>query len=450
MKQIRIGTGSGGCTFERMEPTLELLEQGELDYIVFECLAERTMADAQKAKLQDSSKGYNPMLEERMRAVLPLALAHGTKIISNMGGANTAAAVEKIEEISRELGLTVKIAMVTGDDLTERLSAYQDVPLLDRPGVLRDLEGVISANAYLSGDPIAKALDEGADVVITGRVADPALFVGPLKHEFGWTADQPEKLGQALLLGHLLECAAQLTGGYYADPGYKEVPDLHKLGQPIAQIDETGKFIITKVVGSGGLIREAICREQLLYEITDPAHYITPDGIADFSRVTFTQLDDQRVLAEHASCKGEPDTYKVNIGYQDCWVGFGEISYGGSNALARAQLAADVVQKRWQMRGIAPDEVRVDYIGYNSLYGEEISAAITQSTAHEIRLRITVRTKTQEEAIVFLREVQVLYINGPAGGGGIFTSISQQLSVDNILVPRQDIPYHVRSREVRP
>ena len=450
MKQIRIGAGSGGCAIERMEPTLELLEYGALDYIVFECLAERTMAEAQKEKQQNPAKGYNPMLEERMRAALPLALARGTKIISNMGGANTAAAVDKIEEIARELKLKVKIAMVTGDDLTGQLGAYQDAPLLDRPGVLRDLDGVISANAYLSGDPIAKALDEGADVVITGRVADPALFVGPLKHEFGWSVKQPDKLGQALLLGHLLECAAQLTGGYYADPGYKDVPDLHILGQPIAQIDETGKFIITKVPGSGGLIRESICREQLLYEIDDPAHYITPDGIADFSRVTFTQMDENRVLAEHGSCKGEPDTYKVNIGYQDCWVGFGEISYGGSNALARARLAADIVQKRWQLRGITPDEVRVDYIGYNSLYGEEISAAITPEPAHEIRLRITVRTQTGEEAEALLREVQVLYINGPAGGGGIFTQIARQLSVDNILVPRKDALWRVTFREVYP
>lgn len=448
MKRIRIGAGSGGCTYERMEPALELIEKGSLDYIVFECLAERTIADAQKAKLADPLKGYNPMLEERMRAVLPLAAVHGTKIISNMGGANTIAAGKKIEEIAKELGVHIKIAIVTGDDITEHLQNYQELPLYDRKGYLKDLKGVISANAYLSGDPIAKALDEGADVVITGRVADPALFVGPLKHEFGWTAQQEDKLGQALLLGHLLECASQLTGGYYADPGYKDVPDLHRLGQPIAEIDESGKFIITKVEGSGGLICTDICKEQLLYEISDPGYYITPDGIADFSQVTFTQLDDNRVLAENAHCKGLPDNYKVNIGYQECWTGFGEISYGGSNALARARLAADIVQKRWQLRKIEPEELRIDYIGYNSLFGKEVAEKIRHAEPCEVRLRISVRTQSRNEAVALLREVQCLYINGPAGGGGIFCNISQQLSVDNILVPHRDIRWKVSITEV--
>lgn len=169
MKKIRIGAGSGGCSFERMEPAMELLEKGGLNYIVFECLAERTMAEAQMAKLKDPDKGYNPMLEERMEQVLPAALAHGTKVISNMGGANVAAAAEKIAEIAKAAGLSVKIAYVTGDDLTGRLPAYQDVPLWNGKGTLKNLQGVISANAYLGSDAIAEALKDGADVVITGR-----------------------------------------------------------------------------------------------------------------------------------------------------------------------------------------------------------------------------------------------------------------------------------------
>lgn len=187
-----------------------------------------------------------------------------------------------------------------------------------------------------------------------------------------------------------------------------------------------------------------------MYEIADPGHYITPDGIADFSKVRFKQLNEHEVLAEHAFCRGIPDTYKVNIGYQDCWTGFGEISYGGSNALARAKLAADIVQKRWEIRGIEPEEHRVDFIGYNSLYGTELSERITTEKAHEIRLRITVRTKTKEEAAALLREVQVLYINGPAGGAGIFTHIAPQLSVENILIPRTDAVWQVAYKEIRP
>ena len=429
---------------------MELLEKGKLDYIVFECLAERTIAEAQKAKLQDPSKGYNPMLEERMRLVLPLAKREGTKIVSNMGGANPPAAVKAIAAIAEEVGVTgLKIAMVQGDDILDRVRDYYDLPLWDRGTPLGELDGcIISANVYVSSDPIREALDQGADVVITGRVADPALFVGPLKHEFGWDGSQRDKLGQALLLGHLMECASQLTGGYYADPGFKDVPDLHRMGQPIAEIDETGDFIVTKVEGSGGLVSVDVCREQLLYEIGDPAHYITPDGIADFSRVTFEQKGKDRVLARGASSKGLTDTWKVNIGYQDCWVGEAEISFGGSNALARARLAAEIVRKRMELTGTVPDEYRADYIGYSSLYGEDISGRFTPQPHGEIRLRIAARGRTKEAVTAVVREVQCMYINGPAGSSGIASNVERLLSVENILIPKADVKTQIIWSEV--
>ena len=441
MKAIRIGCGSGGCAFERIEPAVELLEKGRLDYLIFECLAERTIANAQKEKQRDPSKGYNPMLEVRMRRLLPLAVDRGVKIVSNMGAANTPGAVAAILEIARELGLQgLKVAMVRGDDILDRIGEYQDSALWDRKIPLRQLDGhIVAANAYLSGDPIREALDAGADMVITGRVADPALFVGPLKHEFGWTAAHPEKLGQALLLGHLMECGSQITGGYYADPGYKDVEDLHILGFPIAEIDESGVFAISKVDGSGGRIDLGVCKEQLLYEITDPGHYITPDGIADFSAVTFEQTGRNRVTAKHATCKGEPQSYKVNIGYQDCWVGEACISFGGANALNRARLAAEIVEKRLRLIGVVPDEYRVEYIGYDSLYRESISSAISAGGHGEIRLCIAARTRNRDEAVAVTREVECLYINGPAGGGGIRSGVEQITSIDNILIPRQDI-----------
>ena len=441
VKTIRIGCGSGGCAFERIEPAIELLEKGRLDYLVFECLAERTIANAQKEKRLDPAKGYNPMLEIRMRRLLPLAVEQGVKIISNMGAANTPGAVAAILDIARELGLRgLKVAMVRGDDILDRITDYYDLPLWDRKIPLRQLDGhIVAANAYLSGDPIKEALAAGADMVITGRVADPALFVGPLKHEFGWTAGDPEKMGQALLLGHLMECGGQITGGYYADPGYKDVENLHILGFPIAEIDKSGSFAISKVEGSGGRIDLGVCKEQLLYEITDPGHYITPDGIADFSHVTFEETGKNRVRAVGAVSKGEPQSYKVNIGYQDCWVGEACISYGGANALNRARLAADIVEKRLRLIGVAPDEYRVEYIGYDSLYRESISSAISPDTHGEIRLRIAARTRNREDALAVTREVECLYINGPAGGGGIRSGVEQSISVDNILIPRQDI-----------
>ena len=445
MKKIRIGCGAGGCTYERMEPALELLHKGNLDYIVFECLAERTIANAQKEKLHVPSKGYNPMLEERMRAVLPVALRNGVKIISNMGAANTPCAVEKILEIAGGLSLSgFKAAMVEGDDILPDIGAYLDTPLYGKTQKLLELGGtIVAANAYLSGDPIKEALGNGANVVITGRVADPALFVGPLKHEFGWTASDREKLGQALLLGHLLECAGQLTGGYYADPGFKDVENLHLLGFPIAEIDEEGTLLITKPEGSGGLVSVDVCKEQLLYEIGDPAHYITPDGIADFSQVRFEQVGKDRVLARGAVMLGEPSDYKVNIGYQDCFIAEAGISYGGSNALQRARLAAEIVEKRLQLLHVPIEELRVDYIGYNSLYKNSISSMLSQGTDHEIRLRIAVRTKTREAAVKAVREVECLYTNGPAGGGGISSQVSEVVSIDNILVPRSSVRHRI-------
>ena len=450
MKKIRLSCASGGCTYERMEPAIEVLEKGTLDYIIFECLAERTIANAQMEKLKDPSKGYNPMLEERMRAILPLTTGKGVKIVSNMGGANAPNAVMKILEIAAELGLRgLKVALVSGDDITAEMPRYYDTPLWDSGQSLRTLAGsIVSANVYLGGEPIKMALDQGADIVITGRVADASLFTGPLMHEFGWSSETPGHLGQAILLGHLMECANQLTGGYYANPGYKDVPEPHRLGFPIATIDASGVFSITKVEGSGGLVSVDICKEQLLYEIGDPARYITPDGIADFSGVTFEQAGKDMVLTRNAQSLPAPDTYKVNVGYKDCYVGEGSISYGGSNALARARLAAEIVEKRLQLTGVALDEFRVDFIGYNSLYRDAISSSITPEPPAEVRMRVAGRASTLEPVARLAREVDCLYINGPAGGGGIRSEAGPVISVENILVPRVDVTPTVEIFEV--
>ncbi|MDL2267568.1 DUF1446 domain-containing protein [Desulfovibrio sp. OttesenSCG-928-G15] len=450
MKTIRIGCGSGGCTYERMEPTIELLEKGALDYLVFECLAERTIALAQKEKRKDPAKGYNPMLEDRMRAVMPLAVEKGVKIVSNMGAANTPAAVAAIVAIGRELGLAgLKVAMVQGDDILANLHTLYDTPLLESELPLRSLDGaIVSANVYLNGEPVREALSMGADIVITGRVADPSLFVGPLRYEFGWDASVPDFLGQAILLGHMMECAAQLTGGYYADPGYKDVLDLHLLGQPIATIDERGGILFTKVEGSGGMVCVDICKEQLLYEIGDPSRYITPDGIADFSRVTFKPDGKDRVKATGATIQGLPESYKANIGYQNCFVGEAEISFGGANSLSRARLAADIVTKRLEMTGAMPEELRIDYIGYNSLYRDTIGAALCPHPPGEVRLRIAGRSPDKAGAVKVVREVECLYINGPAGSSGIRSTVDDVVAVENIFLPISAVSPRVTLFEV--
>lgn len=449
MKKVRIGVGSGGCAIERMEPAIDLIERGNLDYLIFECLSERTIAEAQKQKLLNPKKGYNIMLRSRMKRMLKKAKERNIKIISNMGGANTQEAVREIIRIAEEQEIWgLKVAMLCGDDISDRIDEYEDTRLWDSEMRLKELENVIFANAYLGADGIKEALDMGADVVITGRVADPSLFVGAIQREFEFDEKEPEKLGQAILAGHLLECCAQITGGYYVDPGIKDLKDLDQIGFPIAEMEEDGIFTITKLSGTGGAVNVDICKEQLLYEIADPCEYITPDGIADFSNVKFEQITPDKVRVSGASAKEKSDTYKVNIGYSDCYQGVAEISYGGLNSLNRARFVADMVKKRWEIIGVIPLEYRIDYIGYNSLYGEKIAGLLSDGICPEVRLRIAVRTKTEEEAIELNHEIQCLYINGAAGSAGISANVQKVISVANIIIPREDIPYYVTLEEV--
>ena len=285
MRTIRIGSGAG-YSGDRIEPALELAEKGDIQYLVFECLGERTVALAQQARVKNPDSGYDPLLEERMRAVLPACAARGIKIVTNMGAANPVAASRKTAEIARSLGLSsLKIAAVTGDDVLEACKDG-DLPIMEFEGTIKQLGNrLLSANAYLGAEPMAKALAAGADIVITGRASDPALFLAPMIHAFGWAMDDWNLLGQGTVAGHLLECAGQITGGYFADPGYKDIPDLARLGFPIGEVGEDGSLVITKVEGSGGAVTAQTCKEQLLYEVHDPTQYIQPDVVADFSQV---------------------------------------------------------------------------------------------------------------------------------------------------------------------
>jgi hypothetical protein len=292
---VRLGAGAG-YSGDRIEPAVELATHGALDYLVFECLAERTIALAQQARRQDPESGYDPLLEARMHAVLPVAKRNGVRIVSNMGAANPLAAARKTAAIARELGLGgLKIAAVTGDDVLDvvRSGAYR----FEESGqAVADFdERIVSANAYLGAAPIVAALDAGADVVLTGRAADPSLFTAPLIHEFGWAFDDWDRLGQATVVGHLMECAGQITGGYFADPGFKDVAGLARLGFPIGEVSADGSVVITKVAHAGGFVTEATCKEQLLYEIHDPSRYLQPDVVADFAQVRVVeQAKDRR------------------------------------------------------------------------------------------------------------------------------------------------------------
>jgi len=443
MKTIRIGAGAG-YSGDRIEPAVELAAKGGIDYLVYECLAERTIGLAQQAKMKDPKAGYDALLEARMRSVLPLCRANGIKLISNMGAANPVAAVEKVREIAAELGLGgLKIAAVTGDDVLEVVKTTE-LPLMETGESIRTLDGkIVSANAYLGVEPLIEALRGGADVIITGRVADPALFMAPLIHEFGWKLDDWDKLGKGTLVGHLLECGGQVTGGYFADPGVKDVAGLARLGFPIAEVSEDGSAVITKVEGSGGQVVAATCKEQMLYEIHDPRSYFTPDVVADFSQVTMTQIGPDRVQVRGATGRERTPTLKVSVGYRDGYIGEGQMSYAGPAAQARGELALQIVEQRLSLTGVKFSEIRCDLIGVNSIHTRPNPAE-----PGEVRVRVAARTATMKDAVAIGNEVETLYTNGPAGGGGATKSAKEVLAILSVLLPRASVKPAVTYVEV--
>jgi hypothetical protein len=435
MRTIRIGAGAG-YSGDRIEPALELAERGEIQYLVFECLGERTVALAQQARMKNPDNGYDPLLEQRMLAVLPACAANGIKLVTNMGAANPASAARKTSEIAHSLGLSsLKIAAVIGDDVLDACK-NSDLPIMEFDGTIKQLGNrLLSANVYLGAEPIAQALSLGADIVITGRASDPALFLAPMIHAFGWPMNDWNLLGQGTVAGHLLECAGQITGGYFADPPYKDVPDLARLGFPIGEIGEDGSLVITKVADSGGAVTARTCKEQLLYEVHDPTRYIQPDVTADFSQVKVEEVGKDRVRISGGRGTNRPATLKVSVGYVDSYIGEGQISYAGPGALARGRLALEIVRERLKLTGLAASELRFELIGVDSLHGAEVSSPANEP--YEVRVRVAGRTENLREAVRIGNEVETLYTNGPAAGGGAFKSARDVVAVASVLLPRE-------------
>jgi Acyclic terpene utilisation family protein AtuA len=434
MRTIRIGSGAG-YSGDRIEPAIELAEKGDIQYLVFECLGERTVALAQQARMKDPEGGYDPLLEARMRAVLPVCAAKGIKIVTNMGAANPVAAAQKSADIARSFGLaSLKIAAIVGDDVLDACKDG-DLEIMEFDGSIKQLGNrLLSANAYLGAEPIAQALTEGADIVITGRASDPALFLAPMIHAFGWAMDDWNLLGQGTVAGHLLECAGQITGGYFADPGYKDIPDLARLGFPIGEVGEDGSLVITKVAGSGGAVTAQTCKEQLLYEVHDPERYIQPDVVADFSHVRIEEIAADRVRVSGGRGSKRTDTLKVSVGYVDSFIGEGQISYAGPGAVARGKLALEIVRERLKLTGVDASEWRFELIGVDSLHGPDITAGANEP--YEVRVRVAGRTESLREAVRIGNEVETLYTNGPAAGGGAFKSARDVVAVASVLLPR--------------
>ena len=432
---IRIGVGAGTAD-DRIHPAVQLALHGELDYLVFECLAERTVARENLTRSKDPDRGYTPRMLERIEAVLPACLENDVRIVTNMGAANPRGGARAIRRLARDMGAgDIACAVVTGDDVSDLVRTMPALKLLETDAPLESiLPRMASANAYLGADVVAKALATEARIVITGRVSDPSLFLAPAMHGFGWSYDDWPRLAAGLVAGHLLECSAQVNGGCFADPGRKEVQDLATLGYPFGDITADGNFTIGKLDMNGGRVDVATCTEQLLYEIHDPANYITPDCVVDITDVRLEQVARDRVAVRGAKGRPRTPTYKVTVGYFDGYIGEGQVSFGGPNAVARAKLGAEVVQARLKERGFTFPELQVDLIGYSSVHGELPS----RPEPYEVRLRIAARTGDRRAAEAVGFETRALHMHGPAGaGGGSDPIVREILAVQSILLPRE-------------
>ena len=443
---LRIG-GGAGFSDDRIPPAVELAEFGNIDYLIFECLAERTIAREQQTKQKDPSKGYTPRLIERMSAVLPACVKNNIKIVTNMGAANPEAAAIETIQLAKNLGLgDIPCSIVTGDDVTELIRQHPELISLETGLPIESiLPNIVCANAYLGADVIVKALQTDAQIVLTGRVADPSLFLAPMMFEYGWDYNDLQKIAAGTVCGHLLECGAQVSGGNFADPGKKIVDDLSRLGNPFADIKPDGIFSISKISGTGGRVSLATVKEQLLYEMHDPSQYITPDCILDITDLELFEPEKDRVIVSQAKGKPRTPSYKVTIGYEDGYIGEGQISYAGPNALERAKWGAQIVQDRLQQRGFQYSEFRIDYIGMSSLHGN----LEARTVPYEVRLRLTARTtdKLAAQAVGF--ESRALHINGPTGaGGGTDPIVKAVLAVQSVLIPRDWVDGNIHIKKV--
>ena len=435
MSTFRLGTGAG-FSADRLDPAVDLVERGRLDALVLECLGERTVAFGHRDRMADPARGYNSLLERRMRALLPACRKAGTTMISNMGAANPRAAAERTLVIARDLGLNgLKVACIEGDDVSALVP--RDQPFMDEPGSLADIGlPVVGMNAYLGADAIRPALEAGADVIIGGRLADPSMFLAAIAHRFGWDAADMVRMGAGTLVGHLMECGMQVTGGYFADPGVKDVPDLAQCGYPIAEVESDGSAIITKLGDTGGCVSPATVKEQLLYEVHDPARYLTPDVTADFSRVDVAAAGMDRVKVSNAAGTARPATLKVTVGFDGGYQGEAGVSYAGPAAQQRGQLAAEIVTSRMaRVHGVKSD-LRVDLIGVSSLFA---TAGVHAADAQDVRLHVTLRSPTKEAAELMLWEVESLLCCGPAGGGGFRGAITPCVMTKSVLIPRERV-----------
>jgi hypothetical protein len=453
-KKIRIGAATAWSR-DRFEPAEDLIARGNIQYLGFDAMSEVTMSALQMARMEnDKLPPFDPNLESRMEPLLKLCKEKGIKLITNSGWLDPVAAADHILQLARRLGMAdLKVAAVCGGVLTDRI-ADMGLNFIETGTPIADHKNdIVCAEAYMGAQGIIDALKQGADVVITTRVADACIYLAPLAYEFGWDLNDPHLAAKGMIIGHLMECGAQVCGGYFADPGYKDVPRLEDLGNPIVEVTAE-RVTMSKLPGSGGLMTEATCKEQLLYEVQNPARYLCPDVIADLTKVSFRQIaeDEVEVLIDAAGLPRTP-TLKVLVGLKEGFMTEEMVIFAGPGALNRAEMTKDILQKRFAKVALKAEEIRWDYLGINAVHRE--SSPAMPADPYEVILRVAVKAKEKREAEKLRREIDPLAVNGTAGTGKWGTSIPGSrvypvIGLNSVLVPREVAPVSVVMRELGP